>query len=188
MRLILIRHGETVQNYTGVCQGQGDGQLSNTGREQARKLGLRFKDKHIDALYSSDLTRAMDTAEEIRKHHEGLELIIDKRLRERYFGKLEGTVRPNIDWDNLPSYVETDQQLYDRARSFLDDALDLYEGKTVVAVTHGGMKRTFYTLLHGLPVEHNKDWEPIHNTSVSEFDVARDGQHKVYLMNCIEHY
>lgn len=187
MRLVLIRHGETVQNSQGICQGQSEGQLSEVGIDQARKLGVYLKDRHIDALYSSDLIRAVDTAEEIRRFHDGLELKLDTRLRERYFGYLEGKVNPVTDWNDLPEYVETDRQLYDRAISFLEDTLEKHKDDTVIAVSHGGMKRAFYTLLHGLPVSSYNVWEHVKNTSVSEFDILHNKLYKVHSMNRVDH-
>ncbi|MFP4656103.1 MAG: histidine phosphatase family protein [Candidatus Woesearchaeota archaeon] len=187
MRLVLVRHGETVQNSQGICQGQSEGQLSAQGMEQAKRLGSYLKDRQIDAIYSSDLARAVDTAEAIRRFHDGLGLKLDSRLRERYFGDLEGKVNPITDWNNLPGYVETDQQLYDRAVSFLEDILERHEDDTIVAVSHGGMKRAFYTLLHDLPVSSYNAWEHIKNTSVSEFDIQKDNVYKVHSLNRVDH-
>jgi broad specificity phosphatase PhoE len=69
MRLIIIRHGETNDNANGICQGQNDSPLSENGIAQAKSLALRFKDRKIDAVYSSDLQRAANTALEILKFH-----------------------------------------------------------------------------------------------------------------------
>ena len=67
MKLILTRHGETVDNIKGILQGQNPGKLSENGIQQAKQLALRLKNENIDAIYSSDLARAADTAKEIYK-------------------------------------------------------------------------------------------------------------------------
>ena len=58
----VVRHGETAANQGNIIQGQTDVPLSETGEEQARILGRRWKNKKFDAVYSSDLSRAMRTA------------------------------------------------------------------------------------------------------------------------------
>jgi len=81
MKLFITRHGETIENINNICQGHIEGQLSKEGINQAKKLANRFKDEQINAIYSSDLNRAVDTAKQILKFHPDLTLILDKRLR-----------------------------------------------------------------------------------------------------------
>ncbi|MFW5852855.1 MAG: histidine phosphatase family protein, partial [Nanoarchaeota archaeon] len=121
MKLIIVRHGETFENISGICQGQSDGTLSDKGKLQAKKVAERLKDEKIDALYSSDLQRTVDTANEILRYHPKIELKKDKLLRERYFGEFEGKpFGADFDWNNLPDSVETDKQMCDRVREFLE--------------------------------------------------------------------
>ena len=187
MRLIIVRHGETVQNVQGVCQGQSEGYLTENGINQAKKLGIRLKDKKIDAVYSSDLIRTVDTAKHIIEYHPELDLKLDKRLRERNFGSFEGKVRPELDWSNLPDDVETDMSMYNRAKDFVDEIYETHKNQTVLVVSHGGLKRAFYTLFHNLPISEYGSWDSVRNTSVSEFEISEDGNHKIHLLNCIEH-
>jgi broad specificity phosphatase PhoE len=90
----LIRHGVTRANRLGVIQGQSPEPLSSTGREQARKLGrwLAVMRLEIDALISSPLARAAQTAAIVARHLSVDESAIDRepRLAERSFGELEG--------------------------------------------------------------------------------------------------
>ena len=60
--IIIIRHGETEWNQTGRFQGHSDVPLSETGRAQAEALGRNLGLDHVDAIYASDLTRAIETA------------------------------------------------------------------------------------------------------------------------------
>ena len=66
-KVIFIRHGQTEWNVTGRYQGQSDVQLSEEGRQQAVKLAENFPVEKVDAIYASDLQRAMVTAETIAK-------------------------------------------------------------------------------------------------------------------------
>ena len=65
MRLILTRHGKTVENMNDIMQGWLPGELSEEGKEQAKHVAERLKDRKIDVAYSSDLKRCVDTAKEI---------------------------------------------------------------------------------------------------------------------------
>ena len=78
MELILIRHGESVANREGRIQGQADYPLSQEGAEQAERLAQWLAAEPIDCIYSSDLSRAYETALAIAKHH-GLEVARTKR-------------------------------------------------------------------------------------------------------------
>lgn len=184
MKLIITRHGQTVQNLNKICSGQGPGELSAEGIEQAKKLGLRLKDRHIDVAYSSDLSRAVDTANEIIAHHPHLELVKDIRIRERFLGKQQGVKFPDDwDWQNLPADAETDDSMCVRGREFLDDVYDRHKDQTVLVVCHGGMKMALLAVVTGKDFS---SFEGMKNTSVSEFDILEDG-HKVVCMNCVEH-
>ncbi len=89
MKLILTRHGLTIENTEGRVQGQLHGTLNEKGAEQAQKLGHRFKEEPFDIIYSSDLKRAADTAKEIHKHHPTVPIVFTEKLRERDLGYLQ---------------------------------------------------------------------------------------------------
>lgn len=89
MKLLLIRHGETVANTQKIIQGQKPGELSPTGFRQAVLLGERLKQERIDRFWSSPLARAAKTAAAIACHHR-LPVISLPELMERHFGVLEG--------------------------------------------------------------------------------------------------
>ena len=82
MRVVLVRHGETVENREGICQGQTEGRLSELGVLQAWLTAGELKNTNIDLCISSDLKRAIETAEIILT---GRDIYIDKEpsLRER---------------------------------------------------------------------------------------------------------
>jgi broad specificity phosphatase PhoE len=188
MRLIIIRHGETIENSKGICQGQTNGQLSEKGIEQAKKLSLRFKRRKIDAIYSSDLARAKDTAQEIIKYHPKLQLQLDKRLRERFLGPAQGKAFPeNFSFQKLPKEAESDQTMYERVKAFYDHIMTQDKNKTVIIVTHGGPKRALLCIIHKQTSSEMKNWNNIQNTSVSEYTSTKEGNYLTKHFNCITH-
>ncbi|QSO45890.1 histidine phosphatase family protein [Alicyclobacillus mengziensis] len=92
LELWVVRHGQTDWNLDRRIQGWTDVPLNNAGRIQAKKLGKHLEGIPFTALYTSDLLRARTTAA-ILQQHTGAPVTVDKRLREKYFGALEGKVR-----------------------------------------------------------------------------------------------
>jgi len=91
VRVILVRHGETEWNRLHQIQGSNsDTSLNKTGRQQVESLALRLKKELIQAIYSSPLERALDTARAIARYHR-LEINPEPDLREFDLGELEGT-------------------------------------------------------------------------------------------------
>ena len=91
VRVILVRHGETDWNQIRRIQGGGsDTQLNDRGRQQAEGLATKLKQERIQAIYSSPLQRALDTAQVIARRHQ-VKVAIEPALKEIYAGELEGT-------------------------------------------------------------------------------------------------
>src|SRR5256885_3158142 len=88
-RVLAIRHGETAWNVDGRIQGQLDVPLNDTGRWQVHRLALAVADEGISAIYSSDLLRALETAQAVARAC-GLPITTDVGLPERRLGGLEG--------------------------------------------------------------------------------------------------
>lgn len=89
MEIIFVRHGETRWNREERVQGVSDIELSEEGRKQARKLATALKNRTISAIYSSPLSRALETARIINVHH-GLPIQIREELMEMNQGLFEG--------------------------------------------------------------------------------------------------
>lgn len=89
VRLLISRHGETLENTLSILTGQSESSLTEKGKEQAQKLVKRLLDSYeIDSIFTSDLSRAMYTAETISKFT-GIGFVVEPLLRERCFGKYE---------------------------------------------------------------------------------------------------
>lgn len=95
MRVFLLRHGETDWNLQGRCQGITDVDLNERGKQQARDIAAWLSTERIAAIYSSDLKRALQTAEIIREIHE-LKVTADSDFRELNHGAFEGLTFTDI--------------------------------------------------------------------------------------------
>lgn len=176
--IYIVRHGETDWNAKKKMQGHTNTSLNNTGRAQAEALSKEVTKLDINCIISSDLSRARETAEIINKEI-GLDIIVDKRIRERCFGDFEGRVYDKIteqEWkkfnENPKTYnAETRKELFDRAKEFLGE-LKANKSGNVLVVTHGGtMKAILFSARHN---EFNEDefqkdyWQVIPNASIIE--------------------
>jgi probable phosphoglycerate mutase len=182
MRILLIRHGETPWNRNRRWQGHADVPLSREGLEQAIRLALHLKEERtpIDRIYSSDLRRAQQTAQKLVEAL-ATELVVDPALREIEVGKWTGLSQDEIkerfaeEWariaagEDLPrGGGETFAAFSLRIVAALDRLRRRHGGKTVAAVTHGGVIRA--ALLHalGLPWLRIREVAAVDNTALTE--------------------
>ena len=135
-RLLLVRHGETVDNVNQIMQGQTQGELTQKGVLQAEELAQQMRDEQIDVFVSSDLKRSIDTCRIIAQSH-GLPVVQTPLLRERDWGGFTGRFIPDLKDETWPDDIESITDLRARAKAFLDFICEQYPGKTVLAVGHG---------------------------------------------------
>ena len=135
-RLLLVRHGETVDNVNQIMQGQTQGELTQKGVLQAEELAQQMRDEQIDVFVSSDLKRSIDTCRIIAQLH-GLPVVQTPLLRERDWGGFTGRFIPDLKDETWPDDIESITDLRTRAKAFLDFICEQYPGKTVLAVGHG---------------------------------------------------
>jgi len=167
MRVYFVRHGVTVWGEGGRIQGHSDAPRSEEGRRQARAAALRLqREGSFEALYSSNLGRALETAREISKVL-GLPVIEDERLREIFFGEFEGLTAEEAErlhpeafraWRedpirNRPPKGETLDSLLGRVLDFLQEVKGRHPQGRVVAVSHGGPIRAAVILALGLDLQ-----------------------------------
>ena len=160
-RLCLIRHGETTWNAERRLQGHTDIPLNANGEMQAHQMAQSLKDAKLnfDALYTSDLKRALDTANAIVQLF-GVKAQVESALRERHFGALQGLsigeaplLRPAIwqahiarDLDHELEGGESIRQFALRVQKSLDEIQGLHAGKTILVVSHGGTLDMMYRI------------------------------------------
>lgn len=188
-RLILTRHGETLWNIEGRVQGAMDSPLTEKGILQARGLGKRLQGEGITRIYSSDLPRAMRTADEVGQELGLTEILPSSALRELSFGEWEGKVwwelrnlYPElfVIWDKGPHQIqipggESMWEVTERAWEFIQELPIKHAGETIFVVTHGMTLQLLVKKALGLTVEQWEDVPWQFNTAVNIFDISEKG-------------
>ncbi len=186
MKLFLVRHGETIENQKGICQGQMEGTLSDNGIEQAKRVAETLKSEKIDIIYSSDLKRAVDTANEVVKYFPSSPLYQDKRIRERYFGSFQGKLFPE-NRKNLviPSDAELDIALFQRVNEFYNEIIEKHLSHNVLIVSHGVTLRVMLAIIQNQ--SSIESLEPLGNGSISIIEVISSSHNQVININLLKH-
>jgi probable phosphoglycerate mutase len=141
--ILLVRHGETDWNLERRVQGRTDRPLNETGRRQAIELASELADERVDAVYSSDLVRAHETAR-ILARRKGLDVTVIPDLREKDFGTWEGFTDQEIlsrfpDARGRPwGDAESNDDVARRVVGALRRIAESHPGGRVVVVAHGG--------------------------------------------------
>lgn len=167
MRIYLVRHGETDWNIDRRYQGIEDIPLNNTGVMQAKLCAKALSNIQFDAIYSSPLTRAYDTAmliaQGLRKGHsvnpiEGersstcYEVKVDERLIERDFGLISGLFpkeREAFIQSKKDANMEPFEHLTARVMETLEEIRNKYSDGKVLIITHGGVINAILHVLSG---------------------------------------
>ncbi len=201
--LLLIRHGQSTANATGVWQGQMEFPLSEGGRWQARRVGKALAGERLDGLYSSPLGRAFETAEIIaREAHFPDAVVPVEGLMERYGGILEGTTHAEREARNpelvemflgLPEEerwnlvgAETDEEVLERFERAMSDICARHTaGARIVAVSHGGAMRAFLRDRFGPDVLPGALRAP--NTSITRIQWDDTGRPRLMELASTEH-
>jgi probable phosphoglycerate mutase len=199
--ILLVRHGGTVFSAADRFAGSSNVDLSDEGREQAHKLGVRLAGLKIDAAYCSPMQRAIDTAR----------LALGKRdliatqgdgLREVDHGHWEGQVHHEVekkypqeyaDWDADPFTVappggETGLQVLSRALPALRQIVVEQPGKRVLVVSHKATNRILLASLLGLDMRAYRDAIQQDLACLNVVEFCAPWRARVNLMNDISHY
>ena len=151
IELIVVRHGETIENTQGICQGQTDGTLSEKGKEQNKLLAKELSNLKIHKIYSSPLKRALDTAKEIHLFHD-IELETRDNLSEWYLGDLQGEkFPPDFDITKLPDEMENTDLVKKRLQKLLNEIKTNHNHETILFVSHGLTIKVLISILEKLP-------------------------------------
>jgi len=166
IELLFIRHGETDWNRQQRFQGQIDVPLNATGHAQAARVAERLATERHDALFSSDLQRARETAAPLALVW-GLAPVSLAGFREQHFGVLEGLDVPTIKarhpdlWERwlehradfaLPG-GESLRQFHDRVMDAVRELASSNAGARLAVVTHGGVLDMLWRSAYGLPLD-----------------------------------
>ncbi|RDY28359.1 histidine phosphatase family protein [Romboutsia weinsteinii] len=164
--LYIVRHGQTNWNILGKTQGHGNSDLTSQGIEQAKDLSASMLNHNIDYIYSSDLGRAVQTANIVGEKL-GIDVITTPDLREMGFGEWEGLLIDQIKndyadiyktWRNEPHNVdipggETLHLIKERTDKFISELNSKYDNKHIVLVTHSVTARVMLLSFLGSGVE-----------------------------------
>lgn len=179
--LLFVRHGYSEGNREHRFSGQMDFPLDAAGRQQAQELAVYLRNAFcIDAIYASDLCRAVDTVKPLAN---ALSLPIKtmKALREIDVGLWEGMLRSDAArrfpeghavYLSTPGLARFDggesfAEMRDRALAAVREIVGRHEGKTVVIATHGGVIRALCTLWENIPLAQMQRIPPVPNASVT---------------------
>jgi len=169
----LVRHGQTDWNVQRRYQGHTDIPLNSLGRAQAQALAAELNGCQIAAIYSSDLSRALETAA-ILAQHTGATVTPDRRLREISMGAWEGRTLAEVNKE-LPdgsaglAYKEAHSrapggeslaEVAERVRAFADEVAESHPGQIVLVVMHGLSLAALRCLAVGLPLAEARDMVP----------------------------
>jgi alpha-ribazole phosphatase len=185
-KLYLIRHGETEQNKTGILMGSTDTPLNDHGRMQAASLRERINALEVDTIFSSPLSRAVETASLV--FGEQVPIITDSGLQEFHFGEWEGMhfseiakQYPDIwqmwltDWEqtHIPG-GEAFAAFKHRVINVVEEIVRYHPGKRVAVVSHGGCIRSL--LAHFFCESVSKGyWKfKVDNATLSEIEFMGD--------------
>jgi alpha-ribazole phosphatase/probable phosphoglycerate mutase len=165
--LILVRHGQTDWNKEDRIQGQSDISLNEEGKKQAERIARQLSDKKIDAIYTSKLKRAYQTARVIARPH-SLRIIKDERLNEITQGDWEGLTLNEArkkypvlfkKWLTTPLQTkppggESLESVKKRVAEVLNEIKESHPYQTVVIVAHEVVNALIKSVCEGIGLEH----------------------------------
>jgi probable phosphoglycerate mutase len=178
-RILAIRHGQTAWNADARIQGHQDIELDAVGHWQAGRLAQALDHEDLQAIYSSDLARARQTASPLQQTL-GLASGTDSGLRERCFGEFEGLSFAQVEqrwpqqaasWrrrepDYSPAGGESLRAFRERVLAAMARLVHAHRGQSIALVTHGGVLDVLYREAMHLPLDAPRTWQ-IANASVN---------------------
>jgi probable phosphoglycerate mutase len=178
-RVLAVRHGETAWNVENRIQGQLDVPLNELGRWQAQRLAFAMEGETVDAIYTSDLRRTVETAVPTGRAC-SVGWVTDPGLRERGFGVFEGLTFTEIEqrWPEQsarwrrrdPTFGaeggETLSEFYARSVACVSRLAAAHWGQSIMIVTHGGVLDCLYRAASRVALDAPRSWQ-IGNASIN---------------------
>lgn len=199
MRLIIVRHAETIHNRDKISYSVNDeSELTSLGKKQAKLLANFLVKQKIDLIYSSDLKRCKDTLKPLLELRE-IPVVFSKNLRELNVGVFSGKASseytawkmnaPGPVFDRRPEGGESFNDVRKRTGRFISEELNLEKNKGVLIMTHGYTKRALLMNLFKRDDEdyYNELKELSKNTSMTILELGDFSNHKVESFYSIEH-
>ncbi|KVT51746.1 histidine phosphatase family protein [Burkholderia ubonensis] len=202
-QILFIRHGETAWNRIKRIQGHIDIPLADSGLAQAQRLAVRLAREtrdgaRVDAIYSSDLMRAQQTAQPAADAL-GLPLVLRAGLRERAYGIFQGHDSTEIEarfpdayaaWQTRdpgfePEGGESQRVFYHRVLHALEPIVAAHPGGRIACVAHGGVLDCVYRFANGLDLAAPRNYQLL-NTSINVVDYV-DGRANVVQWADVSH-
>lgn len=181
MRIVVIRHGQTVWNEKGIMQGHSQNRLSALGKKGVEEASEKIKDEKFDLIFSSPLMRTMQTANIVNRYH-NVKIIKDDRLIEDNKGIFTGRRKDSLtdkDYDLFKNHfkecgMESEEEVYDRTYDFLQFIKKNYSDKNLLIVTHAIVAGMIECISEGQSRDEAKDINKYHrfkNAEVKEFNI-----------------
>lgn len=194
VKVILIRHGETDWNTKQIFRGRKDIPLNEVGLAQAKAVGISLKDIQIDAVYSSPLGRAHETAK-IMAESRSLEIELEEGFIDIDFGKWQGTPHEEVQekyknlyerWLTKPQMVtfpegESLEDVSTRSMKALEKIIKNHPGETLVIVSHRVLNKVLLCGVLGLELSHF--WYIKQDTCAINSFEYKDGKFYLTLLN-----
>lgn len=200
--VLLIRHGQSEGNAERRFGGHTATPLSPRGRKQAQATAQALKDDQLTAIYSSDLARAVETAQPLARLT-GLPVDTTEAFRERSVGVMEGLTFEDAaqrhpeeyaallrrDFEHVLSGGESYRQLLDRARNKLDEVIEQHQGGRIAVFSHTGTICIMALHLMGAldAPELKPVWISSANCGITRFELRADGFVRVLAVNDTRH-
>ena len=169
IQIVFETHSFSEDNERGIATGWLPGRLSERGRAAARELGARRRNDSIQAVFTSDLRRAVETAE-IAFDDTRIPIFHDWRLRECDYGERNGAPRGEIEsirrehLDHPYPGGESWRQATRRVKRALDDLGDRWSSHRILVIGHMATRWAFEHYLNGVPLEDLAEapfpWQP----------------------------
>ncbi|MBB4844504.1 putative phosphoglycerate mutase [Paucibacter oligotrophus] len=186
-QILALRHGETEWNSLGRYQGQTDIPLNEQGLLQARQAAQALASTPLHAIYSSDLARALQTAQ-VLAECQRLPLQIEPGLREQHFGVFQGLSSDEIlrrwpqaharwharEADFGPEGGESRSAFNTRCMAAIEGLARRHRGQTIALVCHGGVLDCLYRAAAGLGLSAPRAW-PLENAALSRLQHGPQG-------------
>jgi len=202
LNLYIVRHGETEWNKRGIMQGHLNSDLTNLGKNQAKKLSKSLSHINFEAVYTSTLSRAINTTQIILGNKEN-KIIQSELIKEIDMGIWQGMEKQIVNknypehienfWKNPHKYDynlikgESYSALYNRVQIFLNSIYDKFENGNILIVSHGVTIKAILNTILKKPIEEFWEGDFILNTSVSLIKMNSKENFEIKFISDISH-